>query len=143
VRTDRTYQDFMRRIESIFSRKLPDETFNHWLFLLYRDYSSDPLCVSVLTSIEKYKGELLAHRGIPDAPLTTNIMECLNSHLQGRLLSLKGFESFSHAKLWLNGYILKRRFTKLTDCDGKFKKLNGKKPVELTKKLEIALPILF
>ena len=39
IRSDKTkqYQNFMTRIESIFSssRKIADETFNHWLWTLY------------------------------------------------------------------------------------------------------------
>ena len=38
--------NFMDRIESILnsSNKLSDETFNRWMFCLYRDYNNDPVC---------------------------------------------------------------------------------------------------
>jgi len=77
------------------------------------------------------------------APLTTNIIEGLNSHLEARLFSLRSFQSVSHARLWMNGYILKKRFTKFTDCRGKFRYLNGKTGVEMTKKKGIDLPTFF
>ncbi len=82
----------MRRIESILnsSQKLSDQVFNHWLYLLYRDYQ-DPVCLQILTNIERYKSELLAYWGIPQAPLTNNLTECLNSHLESRLFPFKGF----------------------------------------------------
>lgn len=145
VRSDTRYKPFMNRIESILdsSHKLTDETFNHWLWCLLRDYGQDPVCLTVLTSIEKYKQELLAYRGIPQAPLTNNLMESFNSHLEARLFSLKYFNSVAHARLWMNGYILKRRFTKFTSCSNKFKPLNGKTGLELTKKHGIVLPTFF
>lgn len=143
VRSQQTYRYFMKRIEQIFAQKLDDEVFNKKLFALYRDFFSDPVCLSTLTTIERYKKELLAYRGIKAAPVTSNLMESYNSHLESRLFSLKCFNSFSHARLWMNGYILKRRFTNFTDCEGKFRFLNGKKAVDLTKKEGIVLPILF
>jgi hypothetical protein len=143
TRSDNTYKEFMRRIESILSTKLSQDVFNRWMFLLYRDYQHDPVCLSVLTNIERYKEELLAYRGISQAPLTTNLIESYNSHLESRLFSLKGFNSPVHAKLWLNGYVLKRRFTKLTSCGAKFRFLNGKCGIELTKKENLVLTTLF
>lgn len=133
----------MKRIEDILTEKLNDNAMNKRLFALYRDYRTDPVCVQTLTTIEKYKEELLAYRGIPQAPITTNIIEGFNGHLESRLFSLRSFQSLSHAKLWMNGYILKRRYTKFTDCRGKFKYLNGKTGLMMTKKVNVDLPILF
>lgn len=143
VRSDPTYKPFMGRIEDILKEKLNDDALDKKLFALYTDYKHDPVCLSVLTNIQKYKPELLGYRGIPQSPVTTNIMEGLNAHLESRLFSLRSFQSLSYARLWFNGYILKRRFTKFTDCRGKFKHLNGKTGVSMTQKLEIDLPILF
>lgn len=143
VRSDRTYKDFMTRGEDVLGDKLTDEAMNKKLFSLYQDYRGDPVCLSILTNIQRYKPELLGYRGVRHAPLTTNMIEGLNSHLEARLFSLRSFQSLSHAKLWFNGYILKRRFTKFTDCKGKFKNLNGKTGVHMTRKLEIDLPTFF
>jgi len=139
------YRNFMSRIESILdsSHKLSDETVNHWLWTLYRDYQSNPVCLSVLTMIERYKKELLAYRSIPQAPVTTNLIEGLNGHLEARLQKLRSFQTIQHARLWLNGYILKRRFTKFTDCKGKFRFLRGKTGVEMTKRQEVDIPSYF
>lgn len=143
VRSDHTYKLFMKRIEDIFKEKLSEDVMDKKLFSLYRDYRHDPVWVQTLTTIQRYKPELTAYRGIHQAPVTTNIIEGFNSHLEARLFPLRSFQSLSYAKLWLNGYILKRRFTKFTDCKGKFRSLNGKTGIEKTKKLEIDLPILF
>lgn len=142
VRTDTTYLHFSRTIDSILSKKIADDVFNRWMGILLEEYQHDPVTLSVLANIERYRHELFGYRGMKGAPLTTNLIECLNSHLQARLSSLKGFESFAHASLWLNGYILKRRFTKLSGCEGKFKSLNGVRPIDKTKKGKSILPII-
>lgn len=143
VRSDITYKLFMKRIEDVLTEKLNDEAMNKKLFALYTDYKHDPLCVQILANIERYKPELLGYRGLPGAPVTTNMIEGFNSHLEARLFSLRSFQSLSYAKLWFNGYILKRRFTKFTDCKGKFRSLNGKRGVDLTKKQQLVLPTFF
>ena len=143
IRSDEQYRPFMHRIEGVLTGKRTDEDRNRKLFALYRDYCQDPVCVTVLTNIAKYKEELLAYRGIPQAPLTSNIIEGMNSHIEARLHSLRSFQTVAHAKLWFNGYILKRRFTKYTDCRGKFRHLNGKTGVEMTKKLKVDIPSYF
>lgn len=143
VRSDAFYRPFMRKIEEIFKGKLNDDALNKKLFNLYRDYGQDTICLSVLTNIERYKSELLGYRGIPDSPVTSNIIESFNSHLEGRLFSLKSFQSIPYARLWLNGYVLKRRLTKFTDCGVKFRHLNGRCGIDLTKKEKVTVPILF
>jgi len=145
IRSDNFYKPFMRRIESILdsSNKLSEENFNSWLWKLYRDFNNDTLCKQILINIEKYKTELLAYRHIPQAPLTNNIIEGLNGHLEGRLQKLRSFQTIEHARLWFNGYVLKRRFTKFTDCSGKFRYLQGKTGVQMTKKERVTLPLYF
>lgn len=143
VRSDESYRPFMQRVEAVLTDKMTDADMNKRLFALYRDYRQDPLCVQVLTNIERYRPELTGYRGIANSPVTTNIIEGINSHLEARLFSLRSFQSVRYAKLWFNGYVLKRRFTKYTDCKGKFKQLNGKRGVELTKKLDVDLPSFF
>ncbi len=132
-----------RRLILNSSNKLSNENFNNWLWKLYRDFKDDLLARNVLINIEKYKSELLGYRGIPQAPLTTNLIESLNGHLESRLQSLRAFQTIEYARLWLNGYVLKRRFTKFTDCKGKFRFLKGKSGVEQTKKERINLPLYF
>ena len=143
VRSDDTYKPFMKRIEQALGVKRNAEDLSSKLFALYRDYKYDPVCLSTITNIQRYMPELTAYRGISQAPLTTNIMESFNSHLEARLFSLKYFNSPEHARLWLNGYILKRRFTKFTSCSNKFKWLNGKSGVQMTKKPDVVVPTFF
>jgi hypothetical protein len=143
VRSEPTYQAFMRRIEKVFKVKLTDQAMDKQLYSIFRDFREDPVALSILTKIARYRPELTAYRNTSQSPVTTNMMEGLNSHLEARLVSLRSFQSPKHAKLWLNGYVLKRRFTKFTDCKRKFKRLNGKCGVQLTQKPGVDLPSLF
>lgn len=143
VRSENTYKEFMNKVENVFDQKYNDEVFNRKLFVLYQEHHLDPVCLSVLTNIEKYKPELLGYRHIHQAPVTTNLIEGMNAHIEARLVALRSFQSVKHARLWFNGFILKRRFTKYTDCKGKFRYLNGKSGVEMTKKPDVVLPRYF
>lgn len=143
VRSDPTYRYISVAIDNILSHRQPMWMFNERFQRLYDKYSSNPVAQQVLTNVQKNKTELLAYKWIRKSPYTNNLIECFNSHLETRLTPLKGFNSFEDARLWLNGYILKRRFTAFTSCSCKFRHLNGKKSIELTKKKEIVLPTLF
>jgi len=143
VRSEDKYKEFMGRIEEVLGHKLNDTDMNRRLFALYRDFRDDSVAVSVLTNIQKYKEELLAYRGTPAAPITTNIIEGMNGHIQQRLDSICSFQSVAYARLWFNAYILKRRLTKFTDAKGKFRYMNGKTGVSQTKKERVTLPRYF
>lgn len=134
VRKDFTYKPLMRLIEDMLKVKRSESDFNNKMFYIFKQYRNDPIAMSVITNIAKNKEELLAFRGYVRAPTTTNIIECFNSHLECRLKALKGFESFNHAELWLNAYVLKRRQTKFRECTGYFRRLNGKRPIDQTLK---------
>lgn len=86
----------------------------------------------LLTDFKENKKYLLNYLKHPhlNIPRTTNLIEGINSQLELRLSSIKGFETDETADNYMNVWILKRRFTKFTDCKGKFKKLNGKAPLE-------------
>jgi hypothetical protein len=142
VRSEDTYKPFMKTIEDVLSGKLNDQDINGRLGTLYDQWQEDPVAVAVVANIQRYRTELTGYRGVPGAPVTTNIIEGMNSHLESRLQGLRSFQSVAHAKLWINGYVLKRRYTVYTDCRGKFRLLNGKSGVQLTKKPEVDVPAL-
>jgi len=143
VRTDLTYQAFMREIESLFKKKRSLDDIQKRASKILSVYGNNLVCQQVLADIYKRRKELFAHLLMQGIPNTTNLIECFNSHLQGRLKTIKGFQSFKHADLWLNGYFLKRRTKIFTDCTNKFKKLNGKMSLEKSKKPEVDLPSFF
>jgi hypothetical protein len=143
VRSENTYRKFMNQVEEVFAQKLSDFDMNSKLQILLKNWQHDPITLSILLNIERYRPELTAYRGIHGSPVTTNIIEGLNSHLEARLQALRSFQDVTYAKLWMNGYVLKRRFTKFTDCKGKFRSLNGKTGVFLTKNPDVDIPALF
>ncbi len=143
VRTDPTHRPFVKSIEGLFKQKLSMDNFNRIASGILKEYLYDATYVRILQDIARRKDNLLAFLKVRDTPQTNNLIECFNSHLQGRLDTIKGFESFKHADLWLNGYFLRRRTTKFTDCEGKFRKLNGKTSLELALKDGIDLPRIF
>jgi hypothetical protein len=143
IASDETYRQFSRSIDKLLSKKRSKEDFNKQLWGIYRKWQHDPVTRKILTDIEKRKDEFLAFRGFLRCPVTTNMIEGFNSHLEERLKHINSFQSFLHAKLWLNAYVLKRRTTKLTNCRGKFRKINGKTPLEMTKKVDVDLKGFF
>ncbi len=136
-------QEFVRDIEVLFEAKRNREDFNCRARSLVLKYQSNENYVNTLINISLKKEKLLAYLSHHGTPQSNNLIECMNSHLQGRLETIKGFESFEHADLWLNAYFLRRRTKKFTDCEGKFKKLNGKTPLQISKKRGVDLPIFF
>lgn len=86
----------------------------------------------LFTDFKKQKEYLLNYLKYPhlNIPYTTNLIEGYNSQLELRLNSIKGFESDQTAENYINAWIIKRRFSKFTDCRKHFKKLNGKTPLE-------------
>lgn len=143
VRTDETYRYFMSKIQILFSTKRSFNEFNRLAANILKEFAHDPLCVSVMIEISNKQQYLLGHLADKPIPRTTNLIESYNSHLNCRLRSIKGFDSFKHADLWLNGYFVRRRFKKFTDCQKKFKKLNGKCSIEITASRDIILPDIF
>lgn len=137
------YIPFMKRVEELFVRKRSSDDFNRIAKNIFHQYKHIPLCMNILVDIYKHEDVLLGWRQGHDIPTTTNLIECLNSHLQGRLKTIKGFESFAHADLWLNAYFLRRRSKKFTDCEGKFKRLNGCTSLQKSKKITSIIPSLF
>lgn len=143
VRTDEKYRPFVEDLKTeLFSMKLTAKTFRKRAYRLLEKYRDNQICLSYFLRIEKSHHELTAASKVEHAPLTTNIIESYNSHLQARLKSIKSFQSFHTAEQWLNAYILKRRFRPFTDCTKKFRYLNGKSAISMTLKKGAVLPLL-
>jgi len=134
TRQDPTYKPFMYDIENLFKFRRSTEDFNNTARKILLKYKSDPNCVAIMLDINKRKKNLIAYTKVPKTPTTNNLIECFNSHLNGRLKTIKSFQNFKHANLWLNAYFIRRRLRVFTDCSGKFKKLNGKCSLDLSLK---------
>ena len=143
VRTITEYQPFIRSIETLFDHKHTAEDFNRRATGILKQYMNDRICAETMLEIARKKPLLLGYLQGKGIPTTTNLIECFNSHLQGRLETIKGFENFHHADNWLNGYFLQRRQKKFTDCTGKFRGLNGKTSLDKSKKPGMDIPDFF
>lgn len=134
VRTDETYVPFMKKIEQIFEKRRSRTEFIQIASKLVHHFGDDPLCMQILADIQRRLSLLTGYMHQKRIPRTTNLIESFNSHLEGRLKTIKGFESFAHADLWLNAYFLKRRLTPFTSCGKPFRFLNGKCSLEKSMK---------
>lgn len=144
TRTEEKYQEFVDDLKrELFSMKLMINTFRKRSYKLFEKYVHNEVAVKYLLKINEYTQELTASAYVRKAPRTTNIIESYNSHLEGRLKTIKGFEGFYTAEKWLNAYILRRRFKSFTDCCRKFGYLNGKNAISFTSRKGAVLPLLF
>lgn len=73
-------------------------------------------------------------------PRTNNLIEGYNNHLKTRVNGIKGFESLSSASRWLNGWLLRRRFTPFHECGKPFEHLNGHSSFEQSRNLDLPWP---
>lgn len=143
LNNNKQYVLFMRQIEELFAIKRSPDDFNRKAKNIFSKYQYDELCSKILVDIYRNQNLLLGWRQGHKIPTTTNMIESFNSHLQGRLETIKGFESFKHAALWLNGYFIRRRLKKFFGCEGKYRYLNGHNSLEKSKKRGVDIPAFF
>lgn len=145
IRSDQTYRDFYFHLESVLKEKLNPFDFNLALGEIFKkfDGETNERVSNWIGVLLKFKEELLAYQKFPGSPWTTNLIEAFNSHLEGRLKTIKGFQSYRSADLWLNGYVLRRRLKPFTDCEKPFKHLNGKCPIQNVLKTGLKLASIF
>ena len=143
TKTCNKYLPFVIDVESIFTLRLASWELVWKIQDIYNKYNNDPKTMFWMSEIIRRKEELTNYHMFIDAPNTTNLIEVYNSHLEGRLKTIKGFESFHSARRWLNAYIIKRRLSEFTECGKKFKHLNGHKSLEKTLKNNQKLPDFF
>lgn len=132
VRIDPTYRPFVYEVCELFSKKFSQQDLMQRAHRITSYYGNDPRCVSVMIDLQKRYELLFGYQRLQHVPRTTNLIESYNSHLQGRLKSVKGFQSKRSADRWLNAYFIYRRVRPFTDCEGKFKRLNGYSSLEKT-----------
>jgi len=134
------YLNFMSDIEYIFYDRLTHWEISQYVLTIYSKYKNDNKTLFWMDNIMFRRFDLTNYHQFKNAPRTTNLIESLNSHLNGRLKTIKSFQSFHNAKYFLNAYVLNRRLSKYTDCGPNFKHCNGKKPIQFTLKKNMKLP---
>ncbi len=137
------HQLFFQLLCRLLITKRSKEDFEKKAAILYSQFASEPICSGILIELARKQTLLQGYLNHKGTPTTTNLIESFNSHLEARLGPLKGFESFKHADLWLNGFFLRRRTRPFVDCQKKFRRLNGKTSLSQTLKPGIELPTFF
>ncbi|MEK7142565.1 MAG: transposase [Patescibacteria group bacterium] len=134
TRTDDKYQHFLNSLKlHVFTEpRNMAEAIGGLMLVRDNHGQTDPTVQNIILEIHSRQDEFFAYHKVTNCPNNTNLIELFNSHLNGRLETIKGFTSFKSAAQWLNGWVLRRRTKKFTDCDKKFKHLNGKCSLEMT-----------
>lgn len=134
TRTDDKYRHFLNSLKlHVFTEpKTRQEAIQGLMQVRDKHGLTDTTVQNIILEIHARQDEFFTYLDIPHCPNNTNLIELYNSHLNGRLKTIKGFSSFQSAALWLNAYALRRRTKTFTDCDEKFKVLNGKCSLEMT-----------
>jgi len=141
IRTSDIFRPFFNELHAAFSTKYHplkrEALLSH---ITYKYGRNDETILKIMVDIEKREDELFAYKSVKNCPATNNIIESYNSHLQGRLKTIKGFQSYHSAERWLNAWMIRRRTKSFTDCDIPFKHLNGKCSFEKTLKKDQKWP---
>lgn len=144
VRTNEYHQHFFNslRLHVFLEPKTIDEVLKGLRHVKDNRCEGNKLREGIVWEIYHRLDQLFAYLSIPTCPNNTNLIELYNSHLNARLKSIKGFASLETARIWLNAYLIRRRTKQLTDCEGKFRPLNGHASLALSIKKQAHWPII-
>lgn len=130
ITEDKVHLNFYLGLINLFKFKRSEDDFNRLAKNIMRKYLNEELLTYLMVDIDKRKPDLLGYlKANESIPTTNNLIECFNSHIQGRLKTIKGFQTFTHANYWFNAYFIRRRLKPFTSCTKKFKYLNGKSSI--------------
>ncbi len=142
VRSEERYRHFFHALKlHVFTEGRDEESITLGLAHVLNQHAGHSRKLQdMLRDIKRRSEVLFTYLALPGCPNNTNLIELYNSHLNGRLKTVKGFQSFLSAQRWLNAYLIRRRTKLLTDCEGKFKHLNKHCSLELTIKKQALWP---
>ena len=141
IRTEEEYQPFFYDLKKAFKVKYhPKKREAKFSHINYKYARDNEVLLRIMVDIERRTDELFSYKTIKNCPATNNIIESYNSHLNGRLKTIKGFDSCTSAERWLNAWMIRRRTKVFTDCGKPFKHLNGKCSLSKTLKKDQKWP---
>jgi transposase-like protein len=142
VRSEETYQHFFNSLKlHVFTEAATNEEITAAIKYVKDNHAGQNFMLNnILADIELRRNDLFAYRHFDNCPNNTNLIELYNSHLNGRLKTIKGFQNFKSAQRWLNAWLIRRRTKNLTDCEKKFKHLNKHCSLEFTIKKQAHWP---
>jgi hypothetical protein len=106
---------------------------------LFSKYGNNDIYRDSLLNLYSKRIFLFHYLSNKNIPRDNNLIELYNSHLEGRLKTIKGFGSFDSASSFLNAWMIRRRTKKFSSCSKKFSYLNGKYSLEFVLKDDISL----
>lgn len=144
VKTEPRYRHFFDSLKKhVFTDAKTDQEITDGLKHVLEHHSrNNPRLMAILAAIDSRRYDLFAYRHFENCPNNTNLIELYNSHLNGRLKTIKGFQNLKSAQRWLNAWMIRRRTKTFTDCDFKFKHLNKHCSLEFTIKKQAQWPII-
>jgi hypothetical protein len=102
---------FFYDIKGIFaSKKVPQ--YSKRAIRMLKRFSKNKKYLSILAELDRKHEMLITYLVDRSCPRTTNLIE-----------------GYITANLWLNGFVVLKRITDFTNCEGRFKKLNGDCPL--------------
>jgi hypothetical protein len=142
IRTSDRYLHFFNSLKlHVFTEGNDEQKITNGLrYVMEKHSGHNRTLQNILFTINNRRIDLFNYLKFQNCPNTTNLIESYNSHLNGRLETIKGFQSFESAQTWLNGYLIRRRTKPFTDCKGKFKYLNKHCSLEFTIKKQATWP---
>jgi transposase-like protein len=142
VKKEQRYRHFFNSLKKhVFTHAITDQEITDGLKHVLEHHSrNNPRLMAILAAIDARRYDLFAYRYFEHCPNNTNLIELYNSHLNGRLKTIKGFQSLKSAQRWLNAWMIRRRTKTFTDCDTKFKHLNKHCSLEFTIKKQAQWP---
>lgn len=142
VKTEDRYRHFFNSLRlHVFIEGTDEEKIDAGLeHVLTNHAAHSPKLQDIIWEVKRRHEVLFNYLKVKDCPNNTNLIELYNSHLNGRLKTIKGFQSFESARRWLNAWMVRRRTKAFTDCDKKFKHLNKHCSLEFTIKKQALWP---
>jgi len=142
VRTEEKYHHFFNSLRlHVFLEGTDEQKIHQGLqHVFLKRTMGKRVLQNIVTTIAAREDDIFNYLKVKGSPNNTNLIELYNSHLNGRLKTIKGFQNINSARVWLNAYLIRRRTKPLTDCEGKFKYLNKHASLELTIKKQTLWP---
>lgn len=131
IRTENTHLAFFNDMYDFLYLKRKVNTYHEYRSLIFR-YEKQEIYKNILLDMYGDLEFLFTYTKNSRVPSNTNLIELFNSHLNARLTSTKGFNSFHTAERFLNAWMVRRRTLPFTDCSAKFSYLNNKTSLSIT-----------
>jgi transposase-like protein len=141
-RSKTDYDSFLKDLSKYLRTATSFQNKEKSMYWFLKTYSMDPLLEDILLTIFKKRDYVFAFcKRKKKLPHSNNLIEGLNSHLEGRLKTIRGFNSFKSAERFLNAWMVRRRTKTFNSCSRKFSYLNGKTSLESVLKDNFSIKI--